>query len=233
MKLHFDLATVLRGDYGALFLHGIELTLAMAALAWVLSLVLGILLTLIRMTNNRLATAFVAAFVAYHRNVPMLVQILFWYFGISNILPESLQALLNHYNGQFIFAVIAIGLCSAAYLSEDIRSGLRAIPYGQYEASRALGLNFLNGMRHVVLPQALRNAIPPMVNHAVLLFKNTSLAMAIGAAELTYVTRQIENETFLSFESYFVATAVYLGLSLVIMLCGARIAMRYRIPGVK
>jgi polar amino acid transport system permease protein len=233
MKLHFDLATVLQGDYGALFLHGIELTLAMAALAWALSLVVGILLTLIRLTNNRLATAFVATFVAYHRNVPMLVQILFWYFGISNILPESLQALLNHYNGQFIFAVIAIGLCSAAYLSEDIRSGLRAIPYGQYEASRALGLNFLNGMRFVVLPQALRNAIPPMVNHAVLLFKNTSLAMAIGAAELTYVTRQIENETFLSFESYFVATVVYLGLSLVIMLGGARIAMHYRIPGVK
>jgi polar amino acid transport system permease protein len=233
MKLHFDLATVLQGDYGALFLHGIELTLAMAALAWALSLVVGILLTLIRLTNNRLATAFVATFVAYHRNVPMLVQILFWYFGISNILPESLQALLNHYNGQFIFAVIAIGLCSAAYLSEDIRSGLRAIPYGQYEASRALGLNFLNGMRFVVLPQALRNAIPPMVNHAVLLFKNTSLAMAIGAAELTYVTRQIENETFLSFESYFVATVIYLGLSLVIMLGGARIAMHYRIPGVK
>ncbi|MFP3570557.1 ABC transporter permease subunit, partial [Paraburkholderia sp. SIMBA_030] len=88
-----------------------------------------------------------------------------------------------------------------AYLSEDIRSGLRSIPHGQFEASRALGLNFLTAMRHVVLPQALRKAMPPMINHTVLLFKNTSLAMAIGAAELTYVTRQVENETFLSFES--------------------------------
>ncbi|WP_118180560.1 amino acid ABC transporter permease [Paraburkholderia phosphatilytica] len=233
MKLHFDLATVLRGDNGALFLHGVELTLEMAVCAWVLSLVLGILLTLIRMTNVRPAKAFVATFVAYHRNVPMLVQILFWYFGISNILPDGVQQFLNQYNGQFIFAVIAIGLCSGAYLSEDIRSGLRAIPYGQYEASRALGLNFLSGMRYVVLPQALRNAIPPMVNHAVLLFKNTSLAMAIGAAELTYVTRQIENTTFLSFESYFVATVVYLGLSLLIMLGGARIATHFRIPGAR
>jgi polar amino acid transport system permease protein len=118
--------------------------------------------------------------------------------------------------------VIAIGLCSGAYLSEDIRSGLRAIPYGQYEASRALGLNFIKGMRYVVLPQALRNAIPPMVNHAVLLFKNTSLAMAIGAAGLTYVTRKIENETFLSFESYLVATVLYLGLSLAIMMAADR-----------
>ena len=86
MKLHFDLATVLRGDYGALFLHGVELTLEMAVLAWLLSLVIGIVLTLIRMTNVRPAKAFVATFVAYHRNVPMLVQILFWYFGISNMI---------------------------------------------------------------------------------------------------------------------------------------------------
>ncbi|SAK91588.1 amino acid ABC transporter permease [Caballeronia ptereochthonis] len=233
MKLHFDLATVLQGDYGALFLHGIELTLAMTGLAWLLSLFMGILLTLIRMTQLRVATSFVASYVAYHRNVPMLVQILFWYFGIAAILPSGLQDFLNDYNGQFIFAVIAIGLCSGAYLSEDIRSGLRAIPYGQFEASRALGLNFFKAMRYVVLPQALRNAIPPMVNHAVLLFKNTSLAMAIGAAELTYVTRKIENETFLSFETYLVATVVYLVLSLAIMMAGARLAAHYRIPGVK
>ncbi|WP_277188591.1 amino acid ABC transporter permease [Caballeronia sp. BR00000012568055] len=233
MKLHFDMASVLQGDYGALFLHGIELTLAMTALAWVLSLVVGILLTLIRMTQSRVATAFVSTYVAYHRNVPMLVQILFWYFGIAAILPGPVQDVLNDYNGQFLFAVIAIGLCSGAYLSEDIRSGLRAIPFGQFEASRALGLNFFKTMRHVVLPQALRNAIPPMVNHAVLLFKNTSLAMAIGAAELTYVTRKIENETFLSFETYLVATIVYLLISLAIMLAGARVASHYRIPGVK
>jgi polar amino acid transport system permease protein len=233
MKLHFDMASVLQGDYGALFLHGIELTLAMTALAWVLSLVVGILLTLIRMTQLRVATAFVSTYVAYHRNVPMLVQILFWYFGIAAILPGPVQDVLNDYNGQFLFAVIAIGLCSGAYLSEDIRSGLRAIPFGQFEASRALGLNFFKTMRHVVLPQALRNAIPPMVNHAVLLFKNTSLALAIGAAELTYVTRKIENETFLSFETYLVATIVYLLISLAIMLAGARVASHYRIPGVK
>ncbi|WP_250517831.1 amino acid ABC transporter permease [Caballeronia sp. INDeC2] len=233
MKLHFDLATVLQGDYGALFLHGIELTLAMTALAWLLSLFMGILLTIIRMTQLRVATAFVSTYVAYHRNVPMLVQILFWYFGIAAILPSALQDFLNDYNGQFIFAVIAIGLCCGAYLSEDIRSGLRAIPHGQFEASRALGLNFFKAMRYVVLPQALRNAIPPMVNHAVLLFKNTSLAMAIGAAELTYVTRKIENETFLSFETYLVATVVYLALSLAIMMAGARLAVHFRIPGAR
>ena len=76
-------------------------------------------------------------------------------------------------------------------------------------------------------------AVPPLINQTLLLFKNTSLAMAIGAAELTYVTRKVENETFLSFESYLIATVLYLALSLVIMLAGARIAAHYRIPGVR
>src|SRR5260370_33496250 len=116
MKLHFDLATVLQGDYGALFLRGVELTLAMAGLAWCLSLVVGILLTLIRLTNRRPATAFVATFVAYHRNVPTLVQILFWYFGISTLLPVPLQDWLNQYNRQVIFRFVTVRLCRAGSL---------------------------------------------------------------------------------------------------------------------
>ena len=196
-------------------------------------MLVGVFLAVIRMTNVKVAESFVSIYVAYHRNVPMLVQILFWYFGISTILPAPLKDFLNAYNGQVIFAIISIGLCSAAYLAEDIRSGLRAIPYGQFEASRALGLNYFSYMRHVILPQAMRNAIPQMINHSVLLFKNTSLAMAIGAAELTYVTREIENATFLSFEIYFVATVLYLALSLIIMGVGAQLARHYRTPGAR
>ena len=219
MKLHFDLATVLQGDYGALFLHGIELTLAMAALAWTLSLVVGILLTLIRLTNNRLATAFVATFVAYHRNVPMLVQILFWYFGISNMLPDSLQDRAEplqrpvHLRGRRDRPV------QRGLSSEDIRSGLRAISYGQYEASRALGTEL---PRTACVTWCFRKRCATRFRRwsitRVCCSRTRSLAMAIGAAELTYVTRKIENETFLSFESYLVATVLYLGLSLVIML---------------
>jgi polar amino acid transport system permease protein len=231
MKYHFDLSTVLNGEYGALFLKGIKLTLLLTAEAWVLAMVIGIFLAIVRLGGGFVTEKLVATYVAYHQNVPMLVQILLWYFGIASILPESVQSWVNGHNGEFLYSVIAIGLCMAAYVSEDIRSGLRAVHFGQQEASRSLGLSYFKTMRYVILPQALRVASPPLINHSVLLFKNTSLAMAIGAAELSYASREVENHTFRTFESYMVATVVYLGISLCIMGAGAVAARKYKIVG--
>jgi polar amino acid transport system permease protein len=151
----------------------------------------------------------------------MLVQILLWYFGVPTLLPDAAQSWVNAHDGELIFASIAIGLCMSAYFSEDLRSGLRSVHYGQQEAARSLGLGFFATLRYVTLPQAIRNALPPFVNHTVLLFKNTSLAMTIGAAEMTYVVREIENETFKTFEAYAVATLFYLAVSLGLMGLGA------------
>lgn len=103
---------------------------------------------------------------------------------------------INRHAGEFIFATIAVGLTMSSYVSEDLRGGIRSIPKSQFEAARALGLSYLQSFRRVVLPQAVRIALPTLVNHTVLLFKNTSLAMAIGVAELTYVTREIESQSF-------------------------------------
>jgi polar amino acid transport system permease protein len=231
MKYHFDLSTVLHGEYGALFLKGIKLTLLLTAEAWVLAMVIGIFLAIVRLGGRFVTEKLVATYVAYHQNVPMLVQILLWYFGIASILPASVQSWVNDHNGEFLYSVIAIGLCMAAYVSEDIRSGLRAVHFGQQEASRSLGLSYFKAMRYVILPQALRVASPPLINHSVLLFKNTSLAMAIGAAELSYASREVENHTFRTFESYLVATVVYLAISLCIMGAGAVAARKYKIVG--
>lgn len=207
------------------------LTLELTVSSWLLALVLGTMLATFRMTNHKLAKLIVGCFVAYHRNVPMLVQIMMWYFALPSLLPDDTQMWINSFNGEFLYSVIAIGLCMAAYVSEDIRSGLRAIPHGQFEASRALGLSYIGSMRFVILPQAMRIATPTLVNHTVLLFKNTSLAMAIGVAELTYATRQVENYTFRTVEVYLLASAWYLALSLALMGAGAMMARHYRIPG--
>lgn len=207
------------------------LTLELTVSSWLLALVLGTMLATFRMTNHKLAKLIVGCFVAYHRNVPMLVQIMMWYFALPSLLPDNTQMWINSFNGEFLYSVIAIGLCMAAYVSEDIRSGLRAIPHGQFEASRALGLSYIGSMRFVILPQAMRIAMPTLVNHTVLLFKNSSLAMAIGVAELTYATRQVENYTFRTVEVYLLASAWYLALSLALMGAGAMMARYYRIPG--
>jgi polar amino acid transport system permease protein len=227
---HLRMGAIFAPPFGHELLHGIANTLILTGASWSIAVVLGLFLAVVRSTDSRLAEALVAAFVSYHQNVPMLVQLLVWYFGVPTLLPDSMQSWINGHNGEMFFSTIAVGLCVSAYVSEDIRSGLRSIPWGQHEAARALGLDFYKAMRFVILPQAVRIATPPFVNHTVLLFKNTSLAMVVGAAELTYTVREIENQTFRTFETYAVATIFYLAISLVLMRFGDVLARQNRIP---
>jgi polar amino acid transport system permease protein len=205
------------------------MTATVAVGSWLLAMTLAMLLLTIRLTPSVIAQRCVAAYVSYHRNVPTLVQLMLWYFGISNLLPDAVQEWLADHDGEAIFAVIALGLCQAAFFSEDMRSGLRAVSPGQAEAARALGHSYVGSMRYVILPQAIRNAIPALVNHTVSLFKNSSLAMAIGVAELTHAMREVESRSFRTFEVYAIGTVLYLVTSLLIMALGAALARRYRV----
>lgn len=216
----FDLGAVLSGQYLNWFLIGIATTLALTAAAWCLAMTMGILLTLIRMIPFRPFEWLVALYVEYHRNVPLLVQIFVWYFGVPSLLPRWARLWINAHNGEFLLATVALGLAAAAYVAEDLRSGIRSIPKTQYEAARSIGFGYLGAMGYVVLPQALRIAVPPLINQTLLLFKNTSLAMAIGVGELTYRTREVESYTFKTFEAFAVATVVYLAVSFCIMAIG-------------
>ena len=226
----FDLwAILLNPEFGAMLLHGVKLTLVVALGSWLLAMALALVLLALRLAPSRIAQRAVMAFVSYHRNVPTLVQLMLWYFGIASLLPGPLQAWLSEHSAEAVFAVIGLGLCQAAYFSEDLRSGLRAVPPGQAEAARALGHSYIGAMRHVLLPQAVRNAIPALVNHSVSLFKNSSLAMAIGVAELTHAVKEIENQSFRTFETYLLASLMYLGFSLLIMAGGALLARRTRL----
>lgn len=209
--------------------QGLVHTLELALVAFALAMAVALVIAVMRMSDSRAARLVATAYVEYHQNVPLLVHIFLWYFGVAALLPEAAQQWVNAHNSEFIFAFIGIGLCLGAYMSEDLRGGIRSIPASQLEASRALGLSYLQACRLVILPQALRAAMPPLVNHTVLLFKNTSLAMTIGVAELTYVTKEVESQSFRTFEAYLASTALYLALSLVLMGLGAAIESRTRI----
>lgn len=226
-----DFSILLRGQYPQQIAKGLLTMMELTVAAWFLAATVGVILACVRMAPSRVAQGFVAGYVEYHQNVPMLVQILMWYFGIPTLLPVDWQQWINRQGSEFLFAFIAIGLAMAAYVSEGLRGGIRSIPSSQIEAARALGLSYLKSFRLVVLPQAVRIALPTFVNHTVLLFKNTSLAMAIGVAELTYVTREIESNSFRTVEVYFLATMVYLLISLVIMAAGSRLEQRLKVPG--
>ena len=225
-------AILLNPQFGPMLLEGFKFTVIVAVGSWLLAMSLGIVLLVVRLTANRIADRAVGAYISYHQNVPTLVQLMLWYFGIANLLPAGLQDWISAHNGEAIFAIVALGLCQAAYFSEDLRSGLRSIAPGQMEAAKALGHGYLSAMRFVMMPQAVRNALPPLINHTVSLFKNSSLAMAIGVTELTHAVTEVENESFLTFETYLVATIVYLVCSLLLMAVGAWMSQRARPIGV-
>jgi len=231
MAITLNFSPILTEPYLGHLLAGMRYTAILTAASWIMAVVLGVVLATIRVTGNPIAERGVAGWVAYQQNVPMLAHLFLWYFGIPTLLPDAMQRWVNANNGEMIFASIAIGLCMSAYFCEDVRSGLRAIHPGQQEASRSLGLSFLKTMRYVILPQAMRTALPPFINHTVILFKNTSLAMALGAAEMTYVVREMENQTFRTFESYFIGTVFYLMVSLALMGLGAMAARKLQTPG--
>jgi polar amino acid transport system permease protein len=230
----FDLAAILLNpEFRAMLAEGMVMTVIVAVGSWLLAMALGIALLLVRLTPSRVADGAVAAYISYHRNVPTLVQLMLWYFGISSLLPIGLQGWLGEHHGEVIFAIIALGLCQAAYFSEDLRSGIRTVGRGQAEAARALGHGYIGAMRFVLMPQALRNSMPALVNHTVSLFKNSSLAMAIGVVELTGAAREVENESFRTFETYLLATILYLVCSLLIMAVGAQLSRRANLAGVR
>lgn len=230
----FDVtAILLNSQLAGMLANGFLVTLIIATGSWLLAMSLGILLLMIRLMPSRIANHAVRAYVSYHSNVPTLVQLILWYFGLSSLLPTTLQEWLSEHHAESTFAILGLGLCQAAYFSEDLRSGLRSIAAGQEEAARALGQGFVSTMRYVMLPQAFRNALPALVNHTVSLFKNSSLAMAIGVAELTHAVKEVDNQSFRTFETFLIATVVYLACSLILMGIGAWLSQRAKPVGAR
>jgi polar amino acid transport system permease protein len=226
----FDLSFLLEDGYLRLLRDGILTTLRLFVVSGLLAIAVGVSLATLRALPVRVFKAFVIVVVEYHRNVPMLVQILVWYFGVPQLLPESLKVWINAGNTEFFFAAIALALNSGAFISEDLRSGMRAIPHTQQEAAWSIGLTHLQALRYVILPQGIRVALPALLNQALLLFKNSSLAMAIGVHELLYRTRQIDNLTFRTFDVFLIATLLYLLGTLALMSLSDRVAKRRTTP---
>jgi len=223
----FDTALLLSGQYHDWLVHGFVLSLQIAATTWVLAVPLAVLIALLRLAPIAALRAAGAFYVEGIRNVPLLAHLLFWYFGAPELLPEGLKQWLYAGNVEVVSAVVALTLYTAAYMAEDIRSGIRAIPVVQFEAARALGFGFLATMRHVILPQALRVTVPPLISQTLNLWKDTSIATVIGVAELMYQAAKVESATFRSAEAFAFATAAYLTVSLAITALAAWYHHRY------
>ncbi|QNK71778.1 amino acid ABC transporter permease [Variovorax sp. PAMC26660] len=174
---------------------------------------LGVVIAAGRSSGSPSLLRATGAYVSLFRNTPLLVQLFFWYFGAPSVLPEAVREWL--YAGhvlsfELLSALVGLTLYAAAYVGEDIRSGIRGVPVGQTLAASALGFTRAQVLAHVVLPQALRIALPPLLGQYMNIVKNTSLAMAVGLVELSYASRQVEAETFKTFQAFGFATLLYI-----------------------
>jgi len=213
---HFDLGLLLSGRYHDWLLSGLALSLELAGITLVLALPLAVVIALLRLSPVAPLRALGGVYVESIRNVPLLAHLLFWYFGAPELLPDALKERLYAGNVEAISAVIALTLYTAAYMAEDIRSGIRAIPTVQMEAGRALGFGYLATMRRVILPQAMRVTVPPLISQTLNLWKDTSIATVIGVAEMMYQAARVESASFRSAEAFAFATLAYVTVSLAI-----------------
>lgn len=225
----FDLSALDRESY-ELILSGFLVTCELAGVSLAFGMLLGIIVGTARWADLRVLRPVIWLYVEVARNTPPLVQILFWYFSASVILPEWAFMRVRAAGYEFTAAATALSLYHGAFMAEVFRGGLNSVGVGQFQAARALGMNFWQAMTRIMAPQVARITAPPMVNEAVSLVKSTSLALAIGLAEMTYQYKHIDNFMFRGMEALVVITALYLMLCLGLSLFGRYLAGRLSRP---
>ncbi len=202
--------------YGGMYLDGLGYTLLYAVFGVVMGLILGLILASGRMLRRHprdnvvvrllkdIAKAVCVAYVEVFRATPLLVQVFVIYYGLGSMfkLPD---ASLN----RCFWGVMAVGLNSGAYMSEVIRSGIGAVPIGQMEAARCIGMSHAQAMRRVVLPQAVRNILPAMCNEFVTIIKETSVMGMVGIVETMFRAQSIAKQTYIFLEPYVIAAIMY------------------------
>ncbi|HEX5127536.1 MAG TPA: amino acid ABC transporter permease [Rhodocyclaceae bacterium] len=217
------------------FITGLGWTIAISLTSWLIALVLGTALGVLRSLPNRGLARIASAYVTLFRNVPLLVQLFIWYFLIPDWLPDRAQIWLKQdlspSTSAFLSVVLCLGLFTAARVCEQVRTGIQALPRGQLDAASALGLNLSNAYHHVLLPQAFRIIIPPMTSEFLNVFKNSSVASLIGLMELLAQTKQTAEFTANLFEAFTLATLIYFVLNMGLMYFMRWLERKVRVPG--
>lgn len=213
MRYQFDFADVLA--YWPVLLHGVAITLELTAFGTVLGIGLGIFFAWGRTGGPRWLRIIATVYVELIRNTPFLIQLFFIFFGLP-----GLGLTLNGIEAALLATVINLG----AYSAEIIRAGIDATPKGQMEAGASLGLTTIETFRYVVLKPALARIWPALSAQIVIVMLGTAVCSQISVQELTYAASFIQSRSFRAFESYFIVTAIYLGLALLLRqllrLCG-------------
>jgi len=201
-------------------LDGLWMTLQFTLLAALCSIILGTVLAVFKISALKPLKWFGMIYTFYFRGTPLILNIALFYFAIPQFTGYKIDA--------FEAGVLVLGLNSAAYLSETIRGGIMAVDKGQREAALSLGVPYSRMMRDIILPQAVKNILPAMVNEAILLLKDTAIVSTIGGAELMYRATVVSGEHYLYFEPMIIVAGIYLVVVLLLTLVANGLERRMR-----
>lgn len=188
-------------EYRTYYFTGIQITLLLSFCGLIIGTTFGSLLSIIKLSKFKILSGIASVYIEVVRGTPMMVQIAMVYFGSYVVTGIDMSG--------FVAALIAVSLNSAAYVAEIIRSGIQSIDKGQTEASESLGLTKGQTMRHIILPQAVKNILPTLGNEFVTLIKETSVASTIGVADLMYASKIVQSTSFQPFTPLIIVAATY------------------------
>ena len=207
-------------EYGGAILRGTGLSLQLAAIGFLGAMVLGTVLATFRVSPIPPLRAFGAVYVEFFRNVPMVTLMILVVYGLPYVGVNL---------GQFWSVIAAIITVGAAFACETVRTGINAVSAGQVEAARAIGLSFWGICRELVVPQAVRTVISPLVTLFIGILLSSSLAAVVGMRELTATAGWINNRAALGLITFGVVAAIYMVISLAAAGIGAMLENRYRV----
>ena len=198
------------------------MTVRIAAGAFVLAIVVGLVLALLQTINLSIITLVVRTYIEIIRGTPVLAQLFILYFGLTEvgIRFTPVQA-----------AILGLGFNGGAYLAEVFRAGIQSIHAGQLEAALTVGMTPLSAMRYVILPQALNVVVPPTTNYSIALLKDTAIVSAVAAPEIMFKARNLVMETYLSAQIYLLVALMYLVMSLILASISRRLERRLAVSG--
>ena len=196
---------------------GIVVSILVTIVSFSFVLVFGLIGGLGRLSHNRIVYGFFTLYVEIIRGIPLLVQLIWWYYAfpiilqmigldITKIIPRDFFAVS--------MAVLGLAVCYGAYMSEIYRAGIQSIPKGQMEAARSLGMTSFQAMRYVILPQAIRVILPPVGNEFIAMLKDSSLVSAVAVADLTRRGREFMAMSFLPLQTWIMVALLYLVMTL-------------------
>jgi glutamate/aspartate transport system permease protein len=222
------------GTYFTWLLEGLKWTVTLSLSAWVIALVIGSLIGVLRTVPNRWLSLIAATYVEVFRNIPLLVQLFIWYFVLPELLPGKLGDSFKQMNPlaqQFLAAMVCLGLFTAARVAEQVRSGINSLPRGQTNAGLAMGFTLAQVYRFVLLPMAYRIIVPPLTSEFLNIFKNSAVATTIGLIELSRQAQQLVDFTAQPYEAFIAVTLLYVLINVTVMFLMRHLEQKVRVPG--